>query len=688
MGPESPSGIADSDECGIYPEICSDGRQVPPSSRLISTGGAYDMDFFFIDIDKRTSYAIGSDCGYTAADSVLPGDWVRPVEEAMCGLLGYVVAPDTLYVLDDNGDLIIIQHEHSNVYLPGEGHVVLNPAALQSTTPDAGELARYRQSTHPLLLRLVLPVPSPAVWLGDRVVVTDGEHTGKSGLITEIRLYDAATEKTYYSEVQRLDWDHSSPACPIYAPVSALARHAFDSLYQFLLFDRVRVVFDPLYGGAVGRVVDVCGFDITVSVAATLPLAGPTVPCNVLLGRRSFVVRADSSRREWRIGDIFLVRFGEHAGARATAVKGGKANVIELVETSPPRLTFTAKFSDLEFDFHPHVPQPIMTIGQPIDFPNLFDRSCLKRMKRGQRFEGIDVQIMRGVHKGFRGSVIGDYDSESRARRMDWQEDPNPTDFAGILLSIRELGSNRVITGVRVEDVYHAGSMLDINAAIQLPPSIFLGSRAPSKLPPVVGLFRTIPERRNATPPPDDNAGDLWPSPTIMDALIGEFTGMWMCSPAFAGKKIDVRIQGVHQLKTKVAKRILNLEGRAGWILLETAVDPGVPKLPVSNVGVNWTRHLVHRNCIRPRRDDDEGRCISVTTHRVIVVGPDIHGDTANLGCYAVPIPTWPHTFGNGVVCVRFEDGSEGIIPVAGLCSSKNDEIRTDTYTFLCSEFV
>jgi hypothetical protein len=97
-----------------------------------------------------------------------------------------------------------------------------------------------------------------------------------------------------------------------------------------------------------------------------------------------------------------------------------------------------------------------MTIGQPIDFPNLFDHSYLKRMKRGQRFEGIDVQIMRGVHKGFWGSVIGDYNSESRARRMDWQEDPNPTDFAGILLSIRELGSNRVITGVRVEDVYHA----------------------------------------------------------------------------------------------------------------------------------------------------------------------------------------------------------------------------------------
>jgi hypothetical protein len=163
---------------------------------------------------------------------------------------------------------------------------------------------------------------------------------------------------------------------------------------------------------------------------------------------------------------------------------------------------------------------------------------------------------------------------------------------------------------------------------------------------------------------------------------------MWMCSPAFTGKKIDVRIHGLHQLKVKVTNQILGLEGRAGWLLLESAVDPDVQKLYVSNVGVNWTRHLVHRNCIRPQRDDDDGRCISVTTHRVIVIGPDIHSQTDNIGRYAVPIPTWPHTYGNRVVCVRFEDSSEGIIPLACLCLSKNNEIRTQTYTYKRSIFV
>jgi hypothetical protein len=162
----------------------------------------------------------------------------------------------------------------------------------------------------------------------------DGEHSGKSGLITEIRMFDSATQTMYYAEIQRLDWDHTSSERSIYAPISALARHAFDSLQQFHRFDRVRVVNDPLYGGAVGRVVEVCGFDITVSVNAALPLAGPATPCNVLLGQRSFVVRVDSSRREWKLGDVFWVRAGDHLGTRATAVKGGKANVIELVQVS------------------------------------------------------------------------------------------------------------------------------------------------------------------------------------------------------------------------------------------------------------------------------------------------------------------------------------------------------------------
>lgn len=237
-------------------------------------------------------------------------------------------------MLDCKGVLIVVRDEHSNAYLPGEGNSVLNASVLRPTTPDAEELERYRRCCHPLLLCLASPVPSPAVWLGDRVVVKDGEHTGKSGLITEIRTFDSAADKTYVAEIQRLDWDHTSPEFPIYAPVAALTRHAFDKFQQFRLFDRVRVVTDALYGGSVGRVVDTCGFDIIVSVDAALPVAGSTAPCEVILGQRSFIVQVDTSRREWRFGDVFWVRAGDHIGTRATAVGGGKANVIDLVQVS------------------------------------------------------------------------------------------------------------------------------------------------------------------------------------------------------------------------------------------------------------------------------------------------------------------------------------------------------------------
>lgn len=121
---------------------------------------------------------------------------------------------------------------------------------------------------------------------------------------------------------------------------------------------------------------------------------------------------------------------------------------------------------------------------------------------------------------------------------------------------------------------------------------------------------------------------------------------------------------------------------------MESAVDPSMQKLRVSNVGVNWTGHLIHRACICPRREDDEGNCISITSQRVIVIGPDIHSSSDRLGWYAVPIPTWPHTYGNRVVCVRFEDESEGMFPLAGLCLSKNDQIVTTKFTYERSAFV
>lgn len=76
-------------------------------------------------------------------------------------------------------------------------------------------------------------------------------------------------------------------------------------------------------------------------------------------------------------------------------------------------------------------------------------------------------------------------------------------------------------------------SMQYMNDAIQLPPEVFFGTNTMNKIPRVVGLFRTIPERRNVTPPPDPTAGPLWPS----------FEGIDAASPTLMGTGLTLLLQ-------------------------------------------------------------------------------------------------------------------------------------------------
>ncbi|KAJ7801926.1 hypothetical protein B0H14DRAFT_2614863 [Mycena olivaceomarginata] len=473
------------------------------------------------------------------AIQLTPGAWVMPSTGDMSGMLSYVWARDVLYVLVGRADLVIVRPDESAVYPPGAGACVLNPAVLKATIPEEEELGRYYRCGHPELMRLVMPTPSPAVWLGHRVVVTAGEHAGQSGLIEEIRRFDGGTESTYAAEIHRLQWDRSSGPSTFYVPVAVLARHSFDRTPPLQRFDRVSVVGSTPYLGLVGRVVDVCGFHVTVSVAASAPWRAPSDHCNVILGQRSFVVKVDALRREWRIDDVFLVQAGEHIGSLATATRAGKGDIIQLVK-------FSANFSDLAFDFVPQGPTPFSIIGDGVAAPRIFERSCLKHLKEGQRFEGVDVQLIKGVHKGFRGTIVGDYDSATRVYRREWEETPSPSDFAGILLSIRAWNSNQMLTEIPLEHVYHAASMLPIEEAVLLPPEVFFGSHIHAQDPPVVGFFRPIPEHRSSTPTPDSGSGVLWPlsdGSEVALTLTGvvrtfwEFDGMWMCSQAFVGKK-------------------------------------------------------------------------------------------------------------------------------------------------------
>jgi hypothetical protein len=110
----------------------------------------------------------------------------------------------------------------------------------------------------------------------------------------------------------------------------------------------------------------------------------------------------------------------------------------------------------LAFHFVPPRPTPLSIIGGGLAAPRILEHSGWKHLQEGKCFEGIDVQLIKGVYKGFRGTIIGDYDSADRVYHRDWQETPRPSDLASILLSIRAWNSNQVLTDIPVEQAYHA----------------------------------------------------------------------------------------------------------------------------------------------------------------------------------------------------------------------------------------
>lgn len=249
-------------------------------------------------------------------------------------MLGYVKARDVLYILDGRADLVVVAPTDPGWYPPAGSAYVLDPAFLEPVKPDDEDLECYYRCSHPKLMRLVMPTPSPALWLGHRVVVASGETAGQTGLIEEVRKSEGATETLYYAEVHRLRWDLSSEPSIFRVPVASLARHAFDRTPHLQQFDKVLVVGSTRYACWVGRVVDVCGFSVAVSVAASAPWRDPSNPCSVILGQRSFAVKVDALRQYWEIDDVFLVQAGEHIGSLATAARAGKGDIIQLVKVS------------------------------------------------------------------------------------------------------------------------------------------------------------------------------------------------------------------------------------------------------------------------------------------------------------------------------------------------------------------
>ncbi|KAJ7501866.1 hypothetical protein B0H11DRAFT_2224228 [Mycena galericulata] len=355
------------------------------------------------------------------------------------------------------------------------------------------------------------------------------------------------------------------------------------------------------------------------------------------------------------------------------------------------------------------------------------DARARRLMNTGKRYEGREVEVI-GKHpdKGTWGTVVGDHDSEARARRMKAWTSANPDkdvygrrwwDSRGILVSIRT-HTGSMIQDIPVENLvmrrhdlsrkpvpltraYHLPSAPSTSPVLAVP-----RPRAPRAFTPLPLSSTPSPPPRTPSPPPTNEP--LWPAAEqklagkfllpqhdqILTLILGEDTGEWMCIPALKGKRVDVVLEGVDSvaLQThrifKTSAKIRALEGKAGYLLLADAIDPkSLDKKKVQVFGFS-VPHGIGPMCIKPRRFDDDGATrIDAFKERVVIVGPDILGDIVAKGCYAQTRPHVEHTHGSGIVEVELESGALKFYHYSSLCMARNIHIDTTDNAFPCTTF-
>ncbi|KAJ7878546.1 hypothetical protein B0H14DRAFT_2567231 [Mycena olivaceomarginata] len=306
-------------------------------------------------------------------------------------------------------------------------------------------------------------------------------------------------------------------------------------------------------------------------------------------------------------------------------------------------------------------------------------------------------------HKGFIGIIIGDFDSQERSDRLKKAaldslaqaeevnhgkqphhksqsrtgkllkpEEPTYTrlrdpDIAGIMVTIRGDHSLETVR-VPIEHVRHLRqvsfdldmffspilrTMRPLEEARFFPYDILYGTRElePPSNPRAVtyrGPFRSDTEKepappRSTTPTPANAA--VWAS-QWQPPLEGEDTGLWLCLPELAFKRLDVQVIGIATLKLKkTSAAVRNCEGRKGWVLPTSAIPRDAKKVDVCSIGKNGTMHPIDKSCVKPLRTDDEGHPLGETAQRVVVIGPDAEGSSSRLGEYAQVVPLALHDY-------------------------------------------
>lgn len=160
--------------------------------------------------------------------------------------------------------------------------------------------------------------------------------------------------------------------------------------------------------------------------------------------------------------------------------------------------------------------------------------------------------------------------------------------------------------------------------------------------------------------------------------LAGERDGTWLRIAGLVGKRLDVTMEGVTAFlptrDIKVSPKARAAEGKNGVVML-SAVPDIKKQVAVYRVGSRLDKIAFPPPCIKPVRQTD-GALITRRIARVVVLGPDVEGNTSLVGSYAQTQPYITHNHGPDVVAVRCADGSGPIyFHILKLCLSDNQAV-------------
>ncbi|KAJ6524984.1 hypothetical protein B0H19DRAFT_1276340 [Mycena capillaripes] len=493
--------------------------------------------------------------------------------------------------------------------------IVMKQNMFPACTPTADELAPFTDSPHPNLDQITWAAPAPALAEGDCVVVVSGTHKGETGVIIVLREIMGAR---WAKVVPKYDGTASfeKDVRGIYLKVQHLMRHGLDAPAQLRIHDRV----------------------VTISVNADVSVVGPS---EMSANRQICQIQVACVMRYIKPGDLVRVLRGEHKGQVGFVVALRTGGSIEIFDPQAHRpdgfnptmeLTtspgFIVRAADVDFEHDvsgmtienegstSYTPASIVAHVQSPSKPSKLGEVPQKEKDRMPSVQDMFRNLgpnapanNKNPYEMYNDALQPWMGVDTRESAESVLEPEHGTDNwdnqDGVVIVIRHEISNHTVS-VPIQFVYHEYTSYPLAKARWLPRDVIMGRVEPRRKPGDIqqrGSFPVEKPKQRASTPPLPPSAD-----SAADLAWGESTGLWMCVPGLAKKRVDVKIVGVVKLPKAVSKTILALEGKTGYLLPDAPISASAKKVTVYAVGKNGTKHDIDISCIKPLREDEGGR--------------------------------------------------------------------------------